>query len=156
MARGFTGLTELVIALAVAGLLKSLAAPSFARFLAEQRLRDDAHRLANAIALARSESIKRNGHVVICATTPVKACGDARHWHEGWVLFEDIDANAEFDAGDPLVLRDGVAAPGVTMSGNRPVESYLRFDYAGQARLSPVRCRWARSRSARRACAGIA
>lgn len=134
MARGFT-LVELVIALALAGLLAGLAVPSYARYLAEQRLRDDAHRLANAIELARSESIKRNAHVVICATTPTQACGDAHHWHEGWVLFEDRDGNAEFDPPDALVQRDGIAAPGVTMAGNRPVEQYLRFDFLGRARL---------------------
>lgn len=134
MVRGFT-LIELVIALAVAGLLAGLALPSLASFIAEQRLREDAHRLANAIELARSESIKRNGHVVICATTPTQACGEARHWHEGWVLFEDRDGNAEFDPPDALVQRDGIAAPGVTMTGNRPVEQYLRFDFLGRARL---------------------
>ncbi len=128
-------LAELVVALSIAAALFALALPSYARYIAEQRLLDDARRLAEGVMLARSEAVKRNRHVVICATTPRDACGNAGHWHEGWVMFEDADGNAEHDAGDPMVGNEGGASPGVTMVGNRPVEHYLRFDYVGQARM---------------------
>ena len=131
---GFT-LVEFVAALAIAAVLFSLALPSFARLIAEQQLLGEARRIAEGIALARSEAIKRNGHVVICATSPALPCGDARHWHEGWVVFADVDGNAEVDAGDSVLGRDGASPDGVTVIGNRPVERYLRFDYLGQARM---------------------
>lgn len=129
-------LIELVTALCILAGLLVLAVPSYARYMDEQRLLDQARRLSDAIMLARSEAVKRNGHVVICATTPNDDCGDARHWHEGWVVFEDVDGNAEQDAVDPPVAREPGATPGVTMVGNRPVQRYLRFDYLGQARLA--------------------
>lgn len=131
---GFT-LVELAIAISIAAMLFALALPSYVRFIAEQRLLDDARRLSEGIMLARSEAVKRNRHVVICATTPVAGCGAAGHWHEGWVMFEDADGDAEHDAGDPMVGTDGSASTGVTMIGNRPVQRYLRFDYGGHARL---------------------
>jgi type IV fimbrial biogenesis protein FimT len=133
--RGFT-LVELVIGLAVAGVLFGLALPSFARFLAEQRLLGEARRLSEAIMLARTEAVKRNGHVVLCATTPTLPCGSARHWHEGWVMFVDGNADAEVDPGEALIGREGAAAEGVTLVGNRPVATYFRFDYLGQARMA--------------------
>ena len=131
---GFT-LVELVAGLAITGVLFSLAVPSFARLIAEHRLLGEARRIAEGITLARSEAIKRNGHVVICATSATLACGDARHWHNGWVVFADVDGNAEVDAGDSVLGRDGPSPAGVTAIGNRPVEQYLRFNYLGQARM---------------------
>ena len=87
--------------------------------------------VAEGIMLARSEAVKRNRHVVICATTPLARVRRRAHWHEGWVMFEDVDGNAEQDAGDLMVGNDVAASAGVTMIGNRPVERYLRFDYTG-------------------------
>ena len=93
-------LVELVVALSVAATLLAFAVPSLARYIAEQRLLDDARRLSDAIMLARSEAVKRNRHVIICAVTAVAPCGEADHWHDGWVLFEDVDGNADHDATD--------------------------------------------------------
>lgn len=134
-AAGFT-IVELVVTLALAAALFAFAVPSYSRYIAEQRLLDDARRLADAITLARSEAIKRNRHVILCAATAVAPCGELEHWHEGWVMFEDVDGNSGHDAIDEMVGNEGSASSGVTMTGNRPVERYLRFDYSGRARLA--------------------
>ncbi len=133
-ARAFA-LVELAIALAIMSALFGLAVPSFARFVAEQKLLGEARRLSEGITLARSEAVKRNGHVVICAATPAKTCTEDHDWHEGWVMFADGDGNATIDEGDAVLSRDGRAEAGVSMVGNRPVDHYLRFNYTGQARL---------------------
>ena len=127
---------ELAIAMAVAATLFALAAPSYSRYIAEQRLLNEARRLSEAIMLARSEAVKRNRHVVICATTAVTPCGDTGYWHGGWVIFEDEDGDAEPDPGEPSMLTEPAASEGVTMRGNRPVQDYLRFDYIGQPRMA--------------------
>jgi type IV fimbrial biogenesis protein FimT len=133
---GFT-LVELVVGLAVAAILAAAAGPSFARFLAEQRLLDEARRLSEAILAARSEAIKRNGVVILCAVAPPEGCGEADHWHAGWMAFEDRDGDGEPGPDDPLVpVAEPAAASGVTIVGNQPVESYLRFTWAGVARLA--------------------
>jgi type IV fimbrial biogenesis protein FimT len=135
VARGFT-LAELVVGVAVAALLAAAAGPTFARFLAEQRLLDEARRLSEAIVLARSEAIKRNGIVVLCALAPPAGCGEADRWHTGWTAFEDRDGDGEQGADDPSVpVGEPAAGPGVTIVGNAPVERYLRFTYAGEPRL---------------------
>ncbi len=131
--RGFT-LVELAVALAITAVLLGMAAPSFGRLVAEQQLRNEARRLSDAIFHARSEALKRNGPVVICASVPADPCGPTRRWQEGWLMFADGDANGTPDPGEPSIGHDGPAASGVTMTGNRPVARYLRFDWTGHAR----------------------
>lgn len=122
------------MALAIAAALMGLALPSFARLIAEHQLGDEARRLSDAILHARSEALKRNGAVVICASLPADPCGPTRRWHEGWLMFADADGDGEPGAGEITLGHDGPAAPRVTMSGNRPVAHYLRFDWTGRAR----------------------
>ena len=130
-------LVELVAGLAVMAILAAAAGPAFARFLAEQRLLDEARRLSEAILVARSEAIKRNGVVILCTVTSTEACGEADRWHTGWMAFEDRDADGEPGIDDPAVpVVEPAAASGVTIVGNQPVERYLRFTYAGSARLA--------------------
>jgi type IV fimbrial biogenesis protein FimT len=131
--RGYT-LVEIVVALAILAVLLSSAAPSFARLVAEQQLRNEARRLSDAILHARSEALKRNGAVVICASLPADPCGPTRRWHEGWLMFADADDDGTPGAAEPTLGHDGPAAPRVAMLGNRPVARYLRFDWTGRAR----------------------
>ena len=133
-ARAFT-LVEIVVTLAIAAVLFALAVPSFAQFIAEQRLLNEARRVADAITHARSEAMKRNGHVVLCASTPAVDCPGVKHWHEGWVMFADPDGDAELGGDETAFVREPGAVPGVTIVGNRPVEQFLRFDYLGQPRM---------------------
>jgi len=132
--RAFT-LVELVVGLAVLAVLGAIALPSYARFVAEQQLLGEARRLSEAVMLARSEAVKRNAHVVICASTPAQPCGTASHWHEGWTVFVDENGDANPDPGEQVIGREGAAAVGVTEVGNNPVKRYFRFDWLGRARL---------------------
>lgn len=130
-------LVELIVGLAVAAVLFALAVPTFAQFLAEQQLLDEARRLSDAIMVARSEAIKRNGVVVLCAVAPPDDCGAADQWHRGWTAFEDRDSNLARDPDDPPIpVAEPQARPGVTIVGNAPVERYLRFTWTGSARLA--------------------
>lgn len=132
--RGFT-LIELLIGLCVVAILAAVAYPSFGRYLAEQQLLGEARRLSEAVMLARSEAVKRNATVIICATSPTQSCGTVEHWHEGWVVFVDADGNGVADPSDLVIGRELAATSGVTEVGNHPVAKYFRFDYFGQARL---------------------
>jgi type IV fimbrial biogenesis protein FimT len=61
-AQGFT-LIELMIGLAILGLLFMLALPSFSVMLANQKLRAQAESVANGLQAARAEAVKRNAQV---------------------------------------------------------------------------------------------
>lgn len=76
----FAGLSliELLVGLVILSILTSLAAPSFSRMLAEQRLRQAGSELRISLATARSEAVKRNEGVSV-----VRQGGD---WSSGWCV----------------------------------------------------------------------
>ena len=131
---GFT-LPELLIGLALFAVLLGIATPIYARYMAEQKLLGEARRLSEAIMLTRSEAVKRNGYVVLCAGPSATDCGAATHWHGGWTMFVDTDADAQVGPDETLIGHEVAATQAVTLVGNRPVKTYFRFNFAGQARL---------------------
>lgn len=65
---GFT-LTELLVVLAVAGILAMMAVPSFKSLVQSQRVKNAGFELYSSLALARSEAIKRNSDVTMATAT---------------------------------------------------------------------------------------
>lgn len=74
-ALGFS-LPELIITIAIVGILSTLAVPAFREFMQSQKVRATASDLHLALLRARSEGIKRNTDITI---SPV--AGD---WSDGW------------------------------------------------------------------------
>lgn len=75
--KGFT-LTELMVALAIAGIMIGIAMPSFTGFLEGRRQKDITDTLAGTFRYARAEAISRNTNVTIDLTATrwtVKANG---------------------------------------------------------------------------------
>lgn len=72
---GFT-MTELLLVVAVLGILAALAVPSFRSLTQSQQAKTASFELFASLSLARSEAIKRNGNVTV---TPV-----AGEWQAGW------------------------------------------------------------------------
>lgn len=71
-------LIELLAGLVILSVLVSLAAPSFSRMLAEQRLRQAGSELRISLATARSEAVKRNQAVSLVAYD--------EGWSSGWCV----------------------------------------------------------------------
>lgn len=126
--RGFT-LLELMLALAIAGIVLALGIPGLGAWLAEQELQDRADALLHALDFARSEAIKRGGRVDLCPGTG--AClGGATPWESGWIVVADTARGS----GSPSIARERKAPPGITIRGNRPVADYVSYTSLGQAR----------------------
>ena len=110
--RGQRGLSlvELLVGLMVLSVLVSVAAPSFSRMVAEQRLRQVGSELRISLATARSEAVKRNEAVSL-----IKQGSD---WSTGWCIEAGKTSNCsaqpiqQFNvASDQItVLKDGAAA----------------------------------------------
>ena len=89
--RGFT-LIEFMVTLAVAAILLGLAVPSFRTFIQNSRLQAPATDLLHAIQLARTEAIKRQQNVVVCASTDsssANASCSGGDFTSGWIVFAD-------------------------------------------------------------------
>ena len=134
---GFS-LSELVIALAVLAILVSLAAPSFNDSMQNARLSSTYNNMIGALQLARSESVKRNLPVAVCARASDSNCGT--DWNNGALVFVDDGATSSALDADEVVLRilpqlEGgatVSALGsATSSGTFIQRSNIRFLSSG-------------------------
>ena len=88
---GFT-LLELMIALAVLGIVVGIAVPAFTDIIRQNRLAAQSNELLGASALARSEAVKRGSAVTLCPVdlADANACSDDDQWSNGWIVFSDV------------------------------------------------------------------
>ena len=144
--KGFT-LIEVMMAVAIAAILVSLAAPSFVRMLADQRVKAAATDLYTAMSVTRSEAIKHNRNV----TLQPKSGG----WANGWVIANPeggadlLDANATgvpvaggpasviYNAGGRLA---GTAAPSFTIGESDMPQRCLSVDLSGRPHIKASAC----------------
>lgn len=121
---------ELMITIAIAGILVGIAIPSFTSIIASNRVTTITNELVTSLNLARSEAIKRGEQVV------VRKLG--ANWEGGWQVFVDIDRSTlakqnVFDASD-IVLRVYSALPVTyTLRGNNNFTNFIRYQPNGSS-----------------------
>lgn len=136
-ANGGVTLIELLVGLALLAILMAIAVPSFRGTAASNRLSASAAEVANTMALARSEAIRRGGRVTVCKSADGAACTLVGGWEQGWIVFVDTTragANASVDAGEVIVSRVGRQADGITILGTAALANYVSFAADGTVR----------------------
>ncbi|WP_312026980.1 GspH/FimT family pseudopilin [Pseudomonas sp. J452] len=99
---GFT-LVELLIAMAILGILATIALPAFDSFILGSRLRTYSNDFAAAARLARSEALKRNGQVRLCMSADGVSCTTSGSWEQGWLVVS-LGPDAALGGGDDVVV----------------------------------------------------
>lgn len=98
---GFT-LIELVMTIAIAAVLLSVAVPSFQSVIRTNRAASLTNELSTALQLARSEAVSRGKTVTVCKSNHMAdvspTCNAAASWQDGWIVFVDDDRNGSRDA----------------------------------------------------------
>jgi type IV fimbrial biogenesis protein FimT len=92
---GFT-LLELMLAITVLGILVGIGVPSFTDSIRRNRLTSQTNALVSALAIARSEAVKRGTLVTICPASDAtqSACAGLAQWAaNGWIVFSDTEGN---------------------------------------------------------------
>jgi type IV fimbrial biogenesis protein FimT len=136
--RGFT-LMELMVVLALAGIMIGLAVPSMRQFARNGRLTTAANDMLHAFSLARTEALKRqSGRVTVCATTDPNAAPNHLSCSygamSGWVVFVDANSSGQFDNGEEVLAR-GAAHSSVTVKNDH--DGVACFNQTG---FQPVDC----------------
>ena len=121
--KGLT-LIELMITLAIAGILIASAAPSMREFIQNNRSATQINELQATLNLGRNEAIKRNSNISICRSSNGTGC--AGNWQDGWIVFVDNDLDGNVDAGVDEILR----VHGGLVEGNTLKFTQTRVSYA--------------------------
>ena len=141
--RGFT-LTELMVTVAVAGVLAMMAVPNMRSFVQNNRLSSASNDLLRSFNLARTEAIKHQTNVVVCAVAdPTLATPQCSYGpFKGWIVFQDSGPTpCQFDNGEPIFERHTLLDSSVTVkTDNNGIEMYLATGFASPAGLkNPTR-----------------
>lgn len=77
---------ELMVVTVVLAVLMLIAVPSFRDASLGSRLSAAANDLLASVQLARSEAIKRNVAVTLCASADGATCAASGGWEQGWII----------------------------------------------------------------------
>lgn len=103
-ARPAAGLTliELMVTLSVVVVMAAMAAPSLSDFMDNQQVAATKTGLSGAVALARSEAVKRSQPVLL---QPIGQGPDGNEYVNGWEVVVDEDGNGQAGANEARVRR---------------------------------------------------
>lgn len=109
---GFT-LIELMVVVAIVGILTAAAVPMFTTYVSRQEINAEISALSSSLRLARSEALKRGLPVTICPTGNPDAAAPScmssadatMGWATGWLVFSDVDTRGVVEGNDTVIAR---------------------------------------------------
>lgn len=117
-------LFELLIGIALVGVLAALAIPAFGGVIERTRAATVSDRFQTELAYARSEAVFRRRQVVMCRTRDFRRCSDAGVWSTEVMTFEDRNFDRDLSPGEPVLRVQSAKDFGglhLVGSANRPV-----------------------------------
>jgi type IV fimbrial biogenesis protein FimT len=138
-ARGFT-LMELIVTMSIVAILAAVAIPNFVAFKQNEQGSSLVSSLVSSLDYARSEAIKRDSPVCVCASSDGATCSASGNWNAGWIVYTLAGgcAAAAPVAGAATTLINSVIPPSGTYTLNTTPAGtvyvgFLQSGLAGQA-----------------------
>ena len=132
---GFT-LLEALVVMALLGVLVSLAAPAMSALRQRHQLQGEAEGFFNSLVLARSEALRRQARVSLCARASDSECDPQGRWQQGWLVFVDANDNARRDATEPVLEVHGAVPQAMRLDASSTVIGV--FSYSAEGRSQSV------------------
>jgi type IV fimbrial biogenesis protein FimT len=104
LAFGFT-MIEMLMTMAIAAILLSLAIPSFRYVTNSNRIASELNGLLGDLQLARAEAIKEGRTVTVCQSTDGATCTNSTSWQGGWIVFSDPVNVGVYDPGETYIRK---------------------------------------------------
>ncbi len=98
-------LPEMLITLAVVGVMTGFALPAFQGFVERNRSAVALNQLLGALQSARHTAVSLRTPVVLCPSATATACGARDTWHLGALMFADANANGRVDSEERILRR---------------------------------------------------
>lgn len=130
--KGFT-LLEALVVVAILGILVALAAPPFAGLRERHQLQAQAEGFLDSLILARSEALRRQQRVTLCARASDSTCDPAGAWQQGWLVFADANDNAQRDAGEALIEVHAAVPVAMRLTVTNTVKAYFSYGSEGRS-----------------------
>lgn len=100
-ANGFS-LMEILLTLGLLTVLMSISITDWQAAIEIRKGEEVLNRIAGALNLARSEAIKSGSTTTFCRSVNSISCGG--QWHDGLIVFTDLNANRVIDQSDQMIL----------------------------------------------------
>ncbi|WP_266169418.1 GspH/FimT family pseudopilin [Dyella subtropica] len=117
---GYTAV-ELMVTLGVLAIILMIAAPQMGPFLRKQQVKNASMDITSAVALARSEAVKRNAPVYVVASNA--------GWTGGWTV---NTTGTVLPASSSSTLRAQASMDGINITESN---SHTQFNFGGDGRL---------------------
>ena len=114
-ARGYS-LVGLLISIAISTILLGIGIPSMAGLVQSNRITTQLNDFRSELNYARIEAIQRNQNVVICKSSDREHCSTDYDWHDGWIVFIDVDKDHRYTPADVLLRSHGALRPGLKIN----------------------------------------
>ena len=128
---GFT-LLEMMTALAVVSIVGFVTVPNLMTMIKNSRLTTVANDLLGSLMNARTEAVKRQAQVTLCATPDATAtlpvCN--QNGATGWVVFQDTNGNWALDANEQIIERRPGIDSTITVRANGGVIAFSPSGFA--------------------------
>lgn len=126
-------LIELLVSVAVLGVLVAIAVPSMAGLMRQWAMDASAETFAGDLRLARSTATRLYRPVTVCPHANGNDCTQTT-WESGWMVFVDLDNDQRLDANETVILRRGAQAGIAVINGK--LTSVHSFDFRPNGTLS--------------------
>jgi type IV fimbrial biogenesis protein FimT len=143
---GFT-LVELIVVVAITGILMAIAVPDFIKSTRGIELAHQAKEMESAIKFARAKAMQLGQEVAMCRSdatqTKCNTGSPSDEWQNGWLIFSDLNSNGAYDqpTTSPVTMADeqlfqikqAMSSGFTVVANNNQIGNYIAFNPAGEA-----------------------